>query len=230
MPQEVPFDKRRVLEQHPLFGQLDPEDLDRLVAYMRVARYPAGTVLFRKGDPGTNMVVVLRGRVKVCTHSADGKELVFNTFSPGGVFGEIALLDGADRTADAETVDACDLLVLERRDFLPFLRSHPDVCLKLMSVLCHKLRQTSAFLEQALFLEGPARLAKLFVRLAESHGRPVADGIKIDLHLSQQQLANMIGMARESINKHIRQWREDGLIRIENGYYVIVDLDSLREI
>ena len=128
MPHDLTIDKRRLLEQHPLFGQLEAEELDRLVTYMRVARYPRRTVLFRKGDPGTNMMVVLRGRVKVCTHSEDGKELVLNLFSPGDVFGEIALLDGADRTADAVTLDDCDLLVLERRDFLPFLHD-PSGCL-----------------------------------------------------------------------------------------------------
>ena len=197
---------------------------------MRVASCRRRTVLFRKGDPGTNMMVVLRGRVKVCTHSEDGKELVLNLFSPGDVFGEIALLDGADRTADAVTIDDCDLLVLERRDFLPFLRSHPDACLKLMAVLCQKLRQTSELLEEALFLEGPSRLAKRLVHLAEAFGRPVSDGVQINLQLSQQQLGNMVGMSRESMNKHLRQWREEDLIRIRDGYYVITDLEALQAV
>jgi len=204
--------------------------LDRLVTYMRVARHRRRTVLFRKGDPGTNMMVVLAGRVKVCTHSEDGKELVMNLFSPGDVFGEIALLDGADRTADAVTIDDCELLVLERRDFLPFLRSHPDACLKLMAVLCQKLRQTSELLEEALFLEGPSRLAKRLVHLAEAFGSPVRDGVRIDLQLSQQQLGNMVGMSRESMNKHLRQWREEDLIRIQDGHYVITDLEALQAV
>jgi CRP-like cAMP-binding protein len=230
MPHDVTIDKRALFEQHPMFGQLEPEELDRLVTYMRVASFRRRTVLFRKGDPGTNMMVVLRGRVKVCTHSEDGKELVLNLFSPGDVFGEIALLDGADRTADAVTLDDCDLLVLERRDFLPFLRSHPDACLKLMAVLCQKLRQTSELLEEALFLEGPSRLAKRLVHLAEAFGTPVADGVRINLQLSQQALGNMVGMSRESMNKHLRQWREEDLIRIRDGYYVITDLEALQSV
>jgi CRP-like cAMP-binding protein len=228
MPHEPPVDKRKLLAHHPLFGRLEPDQLERLVTYMRVAHYPRRTVLFRKGDPGNNMMVVLHGRVKVCTHSEDGKELVLNLFSPGEVFGEIALLDGADRTADAVTLDACDLLVLERRDFLPFLRGHPDACMRLMAVLCQKLRQTSVLLEEALFLEGPSRLAKRLVHLAEAFGKPVADGVRIDLQLSQQQLGNMVGMSRESMNKHLRQWREEDLIRVQEGYYVITDLEALQ--
>ena len=227
---ECTIDKRRLFEQHPLFGRLEAEELDRLVTYMRVARHKRRTVLFRKGDPGTNMMVVLAGRVKVCTHSEDGKELVLNLFSPGDVFGEIALLAGADRTADAVTLDDCELLVLERRDFLPFLRSNPDACLKLMAVLCQKLRQTSELLEEALFLEGPSRLAKRLVHLAEAFGSPVRDGVRIDLQLSQQQLGNMVGMSRESMNKHLRQWREEDLIRVQDGHYVITDLEALQAV
>jgi CRP/FNR family transcriptional regulator, cyclic AMP receptor protein len=230
MPHDLTIDKRGLFEKHPLFGQLGADELDRLVTYMRVASFKRRTVLFRKGDPGTNMMVVLRGRVKVCTHSEDGKELVLNLFSPGDVFGEIALLDGADRTADAVTLDDCDLLILERRDFLPFLHSHPDACLKLMAVLCQKLRQTSELLEEALFLEGPSRLAKRLVHLAEAFGTPVSDGVRINLQLSQQQLGNMVGMSRESMNKHLRQWREEDLIRIRDGYYVITDLSALQDL
>jgi len=230
MPQEALLDKRRLLEDHPLFGRLESEELDRLLPFLRVARYPRRAVLFHKGDPGTNMMVVLRGRVKVCTQSEDGKEVVHNLFSPGEVFGEIALLDGGDRTTDAVTLDASELLVLERRDFIPFLRDHPDAALRLMEVLCQKLRQTSQRLEEALFLEGPSRLAKRLVHLAETNGTRVADGIRIDLHLSQQDLGNIVGMSRESMNKHLRYWREEGLIRIEDGHYVITDLQALRQI
>jgi CRP/FNR family transcriptional regulator, cyclic AMP receptor protein len=231
MRQDAPIiDKRKLLEQHPLFGRLAPEDLDGLLAYMRVARFPRRTVLFRKGDPGTNMMVVQRGRVKVCTHSEDGRELVLNLFSPGEVFGEIALLDGSERTADAVTLDDCELLVLERRDFMPFLQRHPDACMRLIGVLCQKLRQTSEFLEEALFLEGPSRLAKRLVHLAEAFGTPVAGGIRIDLQLSQQQLGSMVGMSRESMNKHLRQWRDEDLVRIEDGHYVITDLKALQAI
>src|ERR671918_2106353 len=163
MPGNMTIDKRALLANHPLFGRLAPEELERLVAYMRLVRQPARTVLFRKGDPGTHMVVVVRGRVKVCTHSEDGKELVLNLINPGEVFGEIALLDGADRTADAVTEGECTVVVLERRDFVPFLRTNPEACMKLCEALCQKLRQTSELLEHSLFLEGPSRLAKRLV-------------------------------------------------------------------
>jgi CRP-like cAMP-binding protein len=230
MPADANIDKRALLANHPLFGQLAPEEQERLVAYMRLVRQPARTVLFRKGDPGTHMVVVVRGRVKVCTHSEDGKELVLNLINAGEVVGEIALLDGADRTADAVTLVDSDLLILERRDFIPFLQRHPDACMRLFAVLCERVRRTSELLEEALFLEGSSRLAKRLVHLAEIFGKPVPGGVRIDISLSQQQLGNMVGMSRESMNKQLKQWRQDNLIRIEDGRYVLTNLDALRDI
>jgi CRP/FNR family transcriptional regulator, cyclic AMP receptor protein len=230
MPADATIDKRALLANHPLFGQLALDELERLVAYMRLVRQPPRTVLFRKGDPGTHMVVVVRGRVKVCTHSEDGKELVLNLINPGEVVGEIALLDGADRTADAVTLVDSDLLILERRDFIPFLKRHPDACMRLLAVLCERVRRTSELLEEALFLEGSSRLAKRLVHLAEVFGKAVPGGVKIDISLSQQQLGNMVGMSRESMNKQLKQWRQDDLIRIEDGRYVLTNLDALRDI
>jgi CRP/FNR family cyclic AMP-dependent transcriptional regulator len=230
MVREAVMDKRDLLARHALFAGLQPGELERLATYLRHVEHPAAHVLFRKGDPGTNMMVVVRGRVKVCTHSDEGKELVLNLFGPGGVFGEIAILDGADRTADAVTMERSDLLVLERRDFVPFLHDHPGACMRMMAVLCKKLRETSLFLEEALFLEGPSRLAKRLAHLADSFGEPVADGVRIKFHLSQGELGSLVGMSRESMNKQLRQWREEGLVRMEHGHLILTDIDTLRDI
>ncbi len=224
------FDKRSLLAGSPLFSQFKPDELNQLVSFLRVVRHPGRRVLFRKGDPGTNMMVVLEGRVQICTHSEEGKEFVVNIINPGEVFGEIALLDGSDRTADAVTMGSCELLILERRDFVPFLRDHPDACMRLLKVLCQKLRWTTGVLEAALFLEGPSRLARVLCHLAGLYGQTVADGVELRIRFSQQQLANMVGMSRESINKQLGQWRDDGIIGTEDGRILITDLDALQEI
>ena len=151
MPTEI--DKPSLLARTPLFSHFRPDELNRLVSFLRVSAIRRAG-MFRKGDPGTNMMVVLQGRVQICTRSAEGKEFVVNIINPGEVFGEIALLDGSDRTADAVTMDACELMVLERRDFVPFLKSHPDACMRLLEVLCQKLRWTTGVLEAALFSRG----------------------------------------------------------------------------
>ncbi|MEL6963351.1 MAG: Crp/Fnr family transcriptional regulator [Pseudomonadota bacterium] len=222
--------KRRLLADLDLFRKLRADELDRLVAFTRWMQPKARDVLFRKDDPGTSMMVVSEGRVKACTHSEDGKELVLNLFGPGEVFGEIALLDGSPRTADAITIDACTLLVLDRRDFIPFLLEHPDASVRLLEVLTQRLRRTTILLEDVAFREGPARLARRLVHLADFSGREVKDGVFVDMALSQQQLGNMVGMTRESVNKQLRQWRDEGIISWARGYYTINNLEELSKL
>lgn len=223
-------DKRALLADLDLFRKLRADELDRLVVFTRWAHHRARTVLFCKNDPGTSMMVVRYGRVKVCTHGECGKELVLDMFGPGDVFGEIALLDGSPRTADAVTIDACQLLVLDRRDFIPFLLDHPDASVRMLEVLSYRLRRTTQLLEDVAFREGAARLAHSFLRLAQFSGRSVDDGIFVDMPLSQQQLGDMVGMTRESINKQLKQWRDQGLIIWDRGYYTITNLDGLSKI
>jgi CRP-like cAMP-binding protein len=223
-------DKRALLADLDLFRKLRADELDRLVVFTRWARYQARRVLFCKSDPGTSMMVVRHGRVKVCTHGECGKELVLDMFGPGEVFGEIALLDGSPRTADAVTIDDCELLVLDRRDFIPFLLEHPDASVRLLEVLTYRLRRTTLLLEDVAFREGPARLARRFLRLAEFSGRSVDDGVIVDMPLSQQQLGDMVGMTRESINKQLKLWRKEGLIVWDRGYYTITNMDGLSKI
>ena len=223
-------DKRGLLADLDLFRKLRADELDRLTAFTRWMQPKARTILFRKDDPGNSMMVVRKGRIKVCTHSEDGKELVLNMFGPGEVFGEIALLDGSPRTADAVTIDDCELLVLDRRDFIPFLLEHSDASVRLLEVLTQRLRRTTQLLEDVAFREGPSRLARRLVQLAEFSGRRVENGIFVDMALSQQQLGNMVGMTRESINKQLRQWRDEGVITWSRGYYTISDMDHLSQL
>ncbi|HYD30890.1 MAG TPA: cyclic nucleotide-binding domain-containing protein, partial [Azospirillaceae bacterium] len=134
----IAFDKELVLAGHFLLKHLGRDDLKRLAAAATLAHYPSNGVIFQKGDPGDSLMAVIRGRVKICCHSADGKELVLNIINRGGVFGEIALLDGEPRTADAVALEEADLLLLRRSQFLPYLEAHPDLALRLMGVLCKR--------------------------------------------------------------------------------------------
>jgi CRP-like cAMP-binding protein len=214
-------EKRRLLAANTLLGVLSADQLTELAGRARVEMVPANHTLFCKGDPGAGMMAVIRGRVRISSQSAGGQEVVLNIIRPGEVFGELALLDGAPRTADATTMEASELLVLDRRDFLPFLDRHPQVCIALMRLLVQRLRQTSQHLEDVVFLKLPSLLAKRLLWLAERCGRPVAEGVLIDVRLSQQQLASLIGMTRESVNKQLGEWRQAGLIAIQDQRILI---------
>jgi CRP/FNR family cyclic AMP-dependent transcriptional regulator len=222
------LDKRKLLENHVLLGQLASGDLDKLVSYARVVRYRADDNIFLKGSPGTGMMAVIAGRVKITAPSPDGKEVILNLINPGEIFGEIALLDGKERTADAVALTDCELLVLERRDFLPFLNARPELCVRLLAILCERLRRTSEQVEEILFLELPGRFARSLLRLAQSHGEKVAGGTRITLPLSQREFGEMVGISREGINKQLHAWQREGWLSLEKGEIVIRNTAALK--
>jgi len=222
--------KEAVLASHFLLRHLPPDALRRLAAESAVVRHPSHATVFQKGDPGDSMMAVVRGRVKICAYSGEGKELVLNIIGAGGVFGEIALLDGQPRTADAVTLEETDLLVLQRNRFLPFLSASPEITARLFAVLCQRLRQTSEHLEDTLFREAPGRLARGLLRLAATFGRPAGKGVRLDIKLSQQQLGNLIGISRESINKHLGEWTRAGHLTVESGIITLADPAVLESI
>ncbi len=223
-----PAELRGVLAANELFGALSERELDQLLAHAHTVSYPAGAVIFQKHDPGHSLMAVLRGRVKISNVSLDGREAVHALMDPGEVFGEIALLDGKDRTADATALEPSELLVLQRRDFVPFLEHNPRVAVRLIEVLCARLRRTTTMVEDSAFLTMAPRVARVLLRLAEEYGRTQDGAVRIDLRLSQRELGGLVGLARENVNRQLRAWREEGLIRVDHGYIVIEDMEGLR--
>ena len=223
-------EKRQIFERHFLFGRLSPEEIDKLLQYARVERYPAGEEIFAKGSPGQSMMVVLRGTAKMSSVSLDGKEIVFNIMHPGESFGEIAILDGKERSADAVAMSNCELLVVNRRDFLPMLEKHTDICMTLLVILCQRLRQTSEQVEDILFRDLEARIAKNLLHLAETSGLVSKEGLSVDLHLSQRELGNIAGGSRESVNKHLQAWHRAGWIDLSKGSIVIRDIAAIERL
>lgn len=221
---------RDLLGQHFLLKHLAAAELDQLarMAITRLCR--ANEAVFLKGDPGNSMMAVVHGRVRICSYSSEGREVVLNVINPGEVFGEIALIDGGSRTADAFAMDATELVVLSRRDFLPFLERNPQVCIKLLVVLCERLRATSAQVEDFFFLDLRSRLAKRLLAAADHAANNGAGGDPGTVRLSQHMLASMIGTSREAVNKQLRAWEEAGLIALKRGAITIVKRQRLEEI
>lgn len=219
-------DKLAFLRDHPIFGVLGPDLLERLRAHAWQKTFPHGTTIFSKGDAGGSLFVILEGQVKVVSFSPLGKNAVFNILNAGDIFGEIALLDGGERTADVTAVTDCKLMVIERRDFLPLVHSRPDVAQKLIEVLCARLRNTSRQVEEVMFLDLAARLAKTLLRLLPSDDKPGHN----KLVLTQSDIAHMIGASRESTNKQLREWEDKKWIRLERGGLVVLSPDALEEL
>jgi CRP-like cAMP-binding protein len=223
-------EKKQIFQSHPLFGKLSASEIDTLLAYARVERYPAGREIYAKGSPGQSMLAVLRGTVKMTSVSPEGKEIVFNILHPGEIFGEIESLDGEQRFADAVAMTDCELLVLHRRDMMPILERRADILMILTRILCQRLRQTSEQVEDMLFRHLEARIAKALLHLAESAGLHDGRGFTVDLHVSQPELSSLAAGSRESVNKVLQSWQKAGLIDLAKGSILIRDLAAIEHL
>ena len=213
-PAEHARDKLSLLRNHSLFRNLSSNVIERLGSYMKTRRVARGTTIFVKGDPGTGLIGILSGTVKVSVASIDGKDVVLNIFREGDLFGEIALLDGRPRTADAIAMSDCELIVIERRDFIPFLQDNPDVTFKFIEILCSRLRHTSEQVQDVTFLNLPTRLAKALLELTAAGD---ASAPKRKVSITQREISQIIGKSRESTNKQLRAWVKRGWVRLERG-------------
>jgi CRP/FNR family transcriptional regulator, cyclic AMP receptor protein len=185
-----------------------------------------GTTVFAKGDAGTQLIAVLSGRIKIAVSSPEGREAVLNVVHEGEVFGEIALFDGRPRTAAAIAVTDCELMSIDRRHFLPLVREQPDIAIKLIEILCARLRRSSEQYEDIMFLNLRARVAKLLLRLAEEAGGPPPRKVLV----TQQEMSQLAGMSRESINKQLRAWAQAKWVRLERGGVVVLRPEALETI
>ena len=218
--------RRALLQRSPLFSHLDASETDAILVEAHVVRYAEGAEIFARGDPGNSMMAVLRGRVTISNLSPDGRQLVVTTFHQGDVFGEMALLDGKERSADATAAVECELLVIPRASFLHLLEHRPEVCINLMVVLCDRLRRTNEQVEDFAFLGLERRMAKLLLRLARQEIQQ-STASDLELRISQRALGELAGASRESVNKQLQDWRRAGIITIEKGSIGIHDLEAL---
>ena len=230
MAEDQAASTRELLKSHWLLSHLGDGAFDRLVGFVRREKFAANQAIFSRGDPGQSLLAVAKGRVKISNEGLDGRAVVFDYIDTGEVFGEIALLDGEGRSADATAVGDTELLVLKRRDLLPLLEREPKLCLQLLAVLCGRLRRTTEQVEDLLFLVRPARLAKVLIRLADEYGTQVEGGISIDLELSRRELGNLTGMTRESMNRQLTEWRREGLVDVAGGHVIIQRMEALERL
>jgi CRP-like cAMP-binding protein len=227
----TPFvDKRKLLASISIFDGLTPAQMELLLGITTTRRLQAKEVLFRKGDPGNQLFGVMRGRLRVSATGGDAKEVVFGFLDPGEVFGEIALLDSNPRSATVEAIEPAELLALHHRDLLPFLEQHPKVAINLARLLAERLRGVSERMEDTVFLTIPARLAKKLLGLVHAYGRETAEGTRINLRLSQQELGELVGATRESVNKQLRTWVDQGIVTVDQGYITILNEEELESL
>src|SRR5258708_205083 len=206
------------LRAHALFGELGSEVIERLAACANIKKVSGGTTIFLKDDPGTGLFALSEGVVKISVPSKDGREAVLNLVYAGEIFGEIALLDGRTRTADATAMTDCELIVVDRRDFTALVRDDPKIALAMVGLLCARLRWASQQFEEVVFLNLPGRLAKLLGRLGVKNSSSGPHKLAI----TQRELSQLTNTSRESINKQLQAWAKLKWLRLERGGIVVL--------
>lgn len=221
-------DLRATLERVPLFAGLGDAAIDGVLRESGRRRLRSGEALFRRGDPGAAAWVVLSGRLRVVRFDAEGRTFVLRVLAPGELFGELALLDDAPRSAAVEAAGAAEVLAIPRRAFRALLRDHPDASLRLLRQLAGQVRRLSGALEGAVSLALRARLARALLELGDRFGAPTDAGVRVEMRLSQQAIGELLGVTRESVNKQLSGWLRDGVLAREGGYITLVDVGALR--
>jgi CRP/FNR family transcriptional regulator, cyclic AMP receptor protein len=214
-----------------LFADLSAAELEGLARLMRPRPYARDEVIYLRGDPGTAFYVIAMGKVKIALTSPDGKELILRRLGPGGFHGELALLDDEPRSADAIATEPSLLLVLQRDAFRAFLHEHPEVATKLLSTVSQYLRRNAELIQDATFLDVPARLARVLLELAGTPGSAELPppGAVLPDRMKQGELASLVGATRESVNKWLGAFEKQGLISYEKGQITLLKPSGLKQ-
>ena len=217
------------LQNVVLFSEFAAEELEGLAGSLRPRRFARGECIFLAGDPGDSLCIIEEGRVRIALPAPDGRgEVTVAVLGPGDFFGELALLDGHPRSADAVGTEAGRLLLLRRADFLGCLEERPRMAIRLLGVLSQRLRHDAELVQDAAFLDVPGRLARVLLRLAEAQGQRRDEAVLLSTRLTQTDLAGLVGATRESVNKWVGFYERQGLIRCQGGQITVLRPDGLR--
>jgi CRP/FNR family transcriptional regulator, cyclic AMP receptor protein len=216
-----PLRLRAALARSALFGAMPAAARDALAGIAHPRRFAAGALICREGEADGTLFVVVQGRVRISSTSSEGDERYLNELGPGELFGEIALLDGGRRSASVTAVEACELYCVERRAFAALLERTPELARATIELLCRRVRWLTELFEASAFLDIPARLARWLTLLATQQGTRSARGV--EMRISQRELADFLGVSRQSVNQILRGWQHAGLIEIGRARLVIRD-------
>ena len=216
-----------VLRHAPLFGALDDEAATALRASMAETRLRRGEVLFHEGDEGDKLYVVTEGKVKLGRTSSDGRENLLAILGPGQMFGELSLFDPGPRTATAVVVTDARLASLAHSSLRPWIKDRPEIAEQLLRVLARRLRRTNDALADLIFTDVPGRVAKALLELAQRFGTPEGDGVRVHHDLTQEELAQLVGASRETVNKALADFASRGWMRVDSRAVTLLDRERL---
>ena len=216
------------MRKAPLFAALDDDATESLRASMQQVQLARAEVLFAEGDQGDRLYVILEGKIKLGRTKSDGRESLLAVLGPGEMFGELSLFDPGPRTATATSVGDSVLIGLGHEAIQPWLLQHPQVAFTLLNALARRLRRTNDSLADLVFSDVPGRVAKALLDLSTRFGRPTDGGVLVAHELTQEELAQLVGASRETVNKALADFAGRGWLRLEARAVVLLDVERLR--
>lgn len=218
---------RQVVMKAPLFSALDEESAGRLLDSMTPHRLARGESVFHEGDPGDSLYVIISGKVKLARTSADGRESLLAVLGPGEMFGELSLFDPGPRLSTGHVVSTTELVSLGNDALRLFLADHPEVAMQMLAGLAHRLRRTNEGLSDLVFTDVPGRVAKALLDLSDRFGRRTEDGLHVAHELTQEELAQLVGASRETVNKALADFAHRGWVTLGAKSVTLLDLERL---
>lgn len=216
-----------ILKHNFLFRGLPDETIDKLADLAHRESFAKGQLIFAQGTSGDSLYGIASGRVRIFTADDKGHEIFLNELGPGQTFGEIALLDGLERTASAVAIATTQLVAIPRTSFLSLMERDTGLSLQMMKLLCERLRWISKFIEESTLLTGPARVAARVASLVVAFGTKTKDN-RYELQISQADLARFLGISRQVVNHHLGHWSDNGCVDLRRGRIIVPDIEQLK--
>lgn len=220
--------RKSYLKKTPIFSHLSDEELDSIIPQVVKRRLKKNTVVFHENDPAAAFYLVKSGRVKIYKTGPEGREQVLSILGDGQIFGDVPAFDGGPYPASAATMADSEIYLIRSEDFQALVRQHPEVALKIIRVLGQRLRQSMELVRDLSFKQVPHRLAGLLVKLAAEYGTESEAGLLIELPLSRQELADIVGTSRETITRELKKMEREGMIVVDRRQLTINDPERLR--
>ena len=223
----MPQEEEEVVRRAPLFTALDEAAALSLRASMDTVKIAKGSILFKEGDDGEHLYVIIDGKLKLGTSSGDGRENLLSILGPGEMFGELSLFDPGPRTSTATAVTDAKLLSLSHEKVIPWLKQNPEVSLQLLTRLSQRLRRTNEAVGDLVFSDVPGRVAKALIDLGDRFGKITAEGLLVNHDLTQEELAQLVGASRETVNKALADFAGRGWLKLDGRSVLITDVERL---
>lgn len=218
---------QEILSRAGIFQGVDPVAVSNLIDDLETVRFPRGTTIFEEGDPGDRLYIITSGKVKLARHAPDGRENLLTIMGPSDMFGELSIFDPGPRTSSAVCVTEVHAATMNSEMLRTWVANHPEISQQLLRVLARRLRRTNASLADLIFTDVPGRVAKTLLHLANRFGSQEGGALRVNHDLTQEEIAQLVGASRETVNKALATFAHRGWIRLEGKSVLIVDTEHL---